>query len=323
MPLDPAPDRPGEFLTAPGTQMPPGGVIEWIKTGDGVCLRTARWMDAVAPVRGTVVLVNGRSEFIEKYSEVVGELLARGYCVFTFDWRGQGLSQRPLADPLKGHVRDFAEFDQDLHLIMEQIVLPRAPEPLIGLAHSMGGNIFLRYLHDNPGAFEKAVLTAPMLAINTGPFPYWVAQRLAQAQTAFGNAENYVFTGGPDTWNAPFEGNTVTSDHARYARNMALVEAHPQLRLASPTFQWLQSAFRSMALAHTEEFAHQIETPVLLISAALDKIVKPGADMTLISRMKRGSFALVKAEHEIMMERDDIRALFWGFFDAFVAAKIV
>lgn len=323
MPLDPAPDRPGEFLTAPGTQMPPGGVIEWIKTGDGVCLRTARWMDAVAPVRGTVVLVNGRSEFIEKYSEVVAELLARGYCVFTFDWRGQGLSQRPLADPLKGHVRDFAEFDQDLHLIMEQIVLPRAPEPLIGLAHSMGGNIFLRYLHDNPGAFEKAVLTAPMLAINTGPFPYWVAQRLAQAQTAFGNAESYVFTGGPDTWNAPFEGNTVTSDHARYARNMALVEAHPQLRLASPTFQWLQSAFRSMALAHTEEFAHQIETPVLLISAALDKIVKPGADMTLISRMKRGSFALVKAEHEIMMERDDIRALFWGFFDAFVAAKIV
>jgi lysophospholipase len=323
LPLDPAPERPTEFLTAPGTKMPPGGTVEWIKTGDGVCLRTARWMDAAAPVRGTVVLVNGRSEFIEKYSEVIGELLSRGYCVFTFDWRGQGLSQRALADPLKGHVRDFAEFDQDLHLIMEQIVLPRAPEPLIGLAHSMGGNVFLRYLHDNPGAFEKAVLTAPMLAVNTGPFPYWVAQRLAQMQTAFGNAENYVFTGGPGTWDGPFEGNVVTSDAGRYARNMALVRENPQLRLASPTFQWLQSAFRSMALVHTEEFAHQIETPVLLISAALDKLVKPGADMQLISRMKRGSFALVKAEHEIMMERDDIRALFWGFFDAFVAAKII
>jgi lysophospholipase len=323
LPLDAAPERPLDFKTAPGTQMPPGGTVEWIKTGDGVFLRTARWMDAAAPVRGTVVLVNGRSEFIEKYGEVIGELLMRGFCVFTFDWRGQGLSQRALADPLKGHIRDFAEFDQDLHLIMEQIVAPRAPEPLIGLAHSMGGNIFLRYLHDNPGAFAKAVLTAPMLAVNTGPFPYWVAQKLAQVQSAIGNAENYVFTGGPETWDAPFEGNTVTSDPKRYERNMALVKLHPELRLASPTFQWLQSAFRSIALAQSDEFAHQIETPVLLISAALDKIVKPGADMQLISRMKRGSFALVKAEHEIMMERDDIRALFWGFFDAFVAAKIV
>jgi lysophospholipase len=321
--VDAAAERPTDFKTAPGTNLPPGGIVEWIKTGDGIWLRTARWMDAAAPVRGTVVLVSGRTEFIEKYAEVIGELLARGFCVFTFDWRGQGLSQRALADPLKGYVRDFAEFDQDFHLIMEQAVLPRAPEPLIGLAHSMGGNLFLRYLHDNPGAFEKAVLTAPMLAINTGPFPYWVAQKLAQAQTSFGGAESYVFTGGPESWKAPFEGNTVTSDPKRYARYMALVEAHPELRLASPTFQWLHAAFRAMALAQSDEFAHQIETPVLLISAALDKLVKPGADMQLISRMKRGSFALVKAEHEIMMERDDIRALFWGFFDAFVAAKIV
>jgi lysophospholipase len=318
-----APLGPIDFKTAPGTQMPPGGVVEWIKTGDGISLRTARWTNATAPVRGSVVLMGGRTEFIEKYAEVIGELLARGYCVFTFDWRGQGLSQRPLADPLKGHVRDFAEFDQDLHLIMEQLVLPRAPEPLIGLAHSMGGNIFLRYLHDNPGAFEKAILTAPMLAIHTGPFPYWAAKQIAGLQSGLGSPENYVFTGGPDTWKGPFEGNTITSDPGRYARHMALVETHPELRLASPTFQWLQAAFRSMSLVQSEEFAHQIETPVLLISAALDKIVKPGADMQLISRMKRGSFALVKAEHEIMMERDDIRSLFWGFFDAFVAAKIV
>ena len=47
--------------------------------------------------RGTVVLLTGRGEFIEKYAtEVVGELLERGFAVVALDWRGQGLSDRPL-----------------------------------------------------------------------------------------------------------------------------------------------------------------------------------------------------------------------------------
>lgn len=317
-----APFRPLAFLEAHGTKMPPGGEIEWLKTGDGVDLRTARWMNPAAPVRGTVVLFHGRTEFIEKYSEVIAELLERGYCVFTFDWRGQGLSQRSLEDPLKGHVKDFAQFDQDLRLFMEQIVHPRAPEPLYGLAHSMGGNIFLRYLHDNPGAFAKAVLTAPMLAIKTGAFPQWFARGTAVIQSGFGGGESYVWGGGAQTARATFEENVVTRDRARFDRLEALLEAHPQLRLASPTFHWLEAAFRSMALARSEEFASQIEAHVLLIGAAHDKIVHPGADMRLIRRLKHGSFVLLQAEHEIMMERDEIRRLFWGFFDAFVAAKV-
>lgn len=299
--------------------MPPGGEIEWVQTGDGVRLRTARWMNPAAPVRGSVVLFHGRTEFIEKYAEVIGELLSRGYCVFTFDWRGQGLSQRALTDSLKGHVKDFADFDQDLSLIMDQVVARRAPTPLFGLAHSMGGNVFLRYLHDNPGAFARAVLTAPMLAIKTGAFPPWFARSAAILQAGYGGGDSYVWGGGAGTWKSAFEGNVVTSDRVRFERSEALLEAYPQLRLASPTFQWLEAAFRAMALARSEEFASQIETPVLLIGAAHDKIVHPGADMRLIRRLKRGSFVLLQAEHEIMMERDEIRSLFWGFFDAFVS----
>jgi lysophospholipase len=295
-------------------------VVEWVKTGDGAELRTARWKPAGAPA-GTVVLLHGRTEFIEKYCEVAGELLARGYCVFTFDWRGQGLSHRALSDPLKGHVQDFGQFDQDLHLFMDRIVLASAPEPLIGLAHSMGGNIFLRYLHDNPGAFHKAVLTAPMLAIKTSPFPQWFARAIAFLQTSLGASDGYVWGGGPQHWTHPFAGNAVTTDAARFARAEALLQAEPRLRLASPTFQWLEAAFRSMALARSHDFAQSIETPVLLMGAAHDQIVHPGADMRLIRRLKHGSFVLLQAQHEIMMERDEIRNLFWGFFDAFVAAK--
>ena len=50
-----------------------------IKTSDGVNLRFARW--APPPGRkGTVVVMQGRAEFIEKYFETVRDLRARGIC---------------------------------------------------------------------------------------------------------------------------------------------------------------------------------------------------------------------------------------------------
>ena len=46
---------------------------------------------------GTCVLLNGQTEFIEKYFEVIDELRGRGFAVATMDWRGQGGSGRMTA----------------------------------------------------------------------------------------------------------------------------------------------------------------------------------------------------------------------------------
>ena len=74
------------------------------------------------------VVQQGRGEFIEKYAvEVVGELLDRGYAVQALDWRGQGLSERPLADPDKGHIDDFATYLDDFQAFMSEVVAPAAP----------------------------------------------------------------------------------------------------------------------------------------------------------------------------------------------------
>ncbi|MBI1212792.1 MAG: alpha/beta fold hydrolase [Alphaproteobacteria bacterium] len=312
-----------DLVLSPGNPAPPGGVVEWLTEGDRVRLRTVRWILPPHEVRGTVVLVQGRSEFIEKYFEVVRELLDRKFSVVTFDWRGQGLSSRQLQDKHKGHVGDFSEFDCDLHVVVERIVHQYAVKPYFGLAHSMGGNVMLRYLHDNPHEFERAVLTAPMLAVKTAPFPLWFARAIATLWTATGNKGAYVFGGAQqDPMVQAFETNVVTSDKTRFERMMQSLTADPDLALGAPTFGWLEAAFRSMDLVKTEEFAAAIETPVLLIGAAYDKLVDLGADIRLIRRLKRGMYVLLKSEHEIMMERDDIRTAFWNCFDAFVAPAL-
>src|SRR6185295_402746 len=119
--------------------------------------------------KGRVVMLGGRGEFIEKYAtEVVGELLGRGLEVFALDWRGQGLSQRALADPEKGHVEDFASFSDDLHRFLTTIVGRSTGEsPVLVLAHSMGGLATLRLLAEHAGErlVAAALLCAPMTSL--------------------------------------------------------------------------------------------------------------------------------------------------------------
>ena len=105
----------------------------------GARLRYACW-NVPGTARGTVVVLTGRGEFIEKYAtEVVGELLGRGYAVIAMDWRGQGLSDRPLADRNKGHIDNFATYMADLRLFLDKIVDARRPPADPGALPFHGG----------------------------------------------------------------------------------------------------------------------------------------------------------------------------------------
>ncbi|MBV9078141.1 MAG: alpha/beta hydrolase, partial [Methylobacteriaceae bacterium] len=104
------------LLDQPGNPAPEGAELRAVVTADAIRLRVASWHPA-GPARGTVLLMQGRAEFIEKYFEVAGELLERGFAVVTFDWRGQGGSGRSLSDRQKGHVVRFADFRQDVEAV--------------------------------------------------------------------------------------------------------------------------------------------------------------------------------------------------------------
>src|SRR3954464_8174681 len=144
---------------------------------DSARLRTARFAaDPGAADRGICVLLNGQTEFIEKYHEVIDELRGRGFAVATLDWRGQGGSQRAQDNPLKSYVRDYSDFDEDFAAFVSKVIEPLTDHPPLVLAHSMGGHNTLRALHDHPGWFRAAVLTAPMLRISTRGYPETAAR---------------------------------------------------------------------------------------------------------------------------------------------------
>ena len=105
------------FVEVPGHVSPESGVAMAVRAARGIAVRAAHWVPPAA--RGTVLVCTGRSEFIEKYFDVVRDLLGRGFAVVAFDWRGQGLSTRALRNRRKGHVGDFSEYHADLQAVVE------------------------------------------------------------------------------------------------------------------------------------------------------------------------------------------------------------
>jgi lysophospholipase len=287
----------------------------------GTRLRAARFAcDPSAAERGVCVLLNGQTEFIEKYFEVIDELRGRGFAVAALDWRGQGGSQRMIPEaPLKGHIDDFAEYDADLEALMEQVVTPMLAKGTmpIALAHSMGGHILLRYLGRHPGRIRAAACCAPMLMFSTRGQPRWLVRAVTVAMTAMGHGRDFVWgMAARDPLQLGFADQIVTSDVARFQRCKDFLTRHPDLRLAGPTWGWVAAAYRSIASLK----AKPIVTPVLLYGAGHDRVVVTSETRLFAGRMPRGTYKQIDgAEHEILMERDIFRAQFWQAFDAFMA----
>jgi len=306
------------LVSIPANPVPEGAVTGMLKTPDGVSIRFARWAPP-AGRKGTVCIFQGRTEFIEKYFEVVRDLHARGFAVATLDWRGQGLSERLLRDPRKGHVTSFAKYGIDLETFMNEVVLPDCPPPLFGLGHSMGASILLRAAALGRRWFDRIVLSAPMIRLtNIRLLP--LVPPLIRTMRIIGLGNSYVPGGGSASPSMmPFLDNPVTSDPVRHARTAAIMDAEPALAIGAPTVAWLDSAFRVMAEFANPAFPAKLRQPLLMVACGRDRLVSTAAIEDFGSRLRVGSHLILPgSKHEVLMEQDPYRLQFWAAFDAFV-----
>jgi lysophospholipase len=239
--------------------------------------------------------------------------------VATFDWRGQGLSDRALSDRHKGYVRSFSNYITDLEAMMEQVVLPDCPPPIFALAHSMGAAVAIRACDDGSRWFERLVLSAPMIALPPGHLT-GVAGPLARLMRFIGRGGAYVPSGDSGAAGTEsFIGNVLTSDPVRYARNAAVLEQEPALGLGAPTVAWADVALRQMKQFSEPGYAASIRQPILMVAAGRDEVVSTSAIESFGQNLLAGRhLILAGAKHEMLQEQDHYRAQFWAAFDAFV-----
>ncbi len=308
------------LAVVPSNPVPEGARVGYFETSDKIQLRYALFPKGPGPAKGTICLVQGRTEFIEKYFETIADFQSRGFAVATFDWRGQGGSQRLIRNRKLGHVKHFDDYWTDLKSFHGSILLPDSPGPYYLVGHSMGGLASLYAGIKDRMMFDRIFLSAPMVGLDHQPFSMAGMARVAGAISAIGLGRLAV--GRKSDRSAaemPFAGNPVTSDVTRYMRSVDVLKARPDLEVGNPTYRWAAAAFTAMAGAAEDSFPGAIKIPVLMLAAARDRIVSTSAIETLGLRMRTGRHAIIAAaNHELFMETNDIRAQVFAAFDAFI-----
>lgn len=306
------------LVSVAGNPTPPRPHLH-VVDGSGVGLRTVSWLPPRA-ARGTVLLLLGRGDFVEKYFEVVHELLDRGWAVTCFDWRGQGGSERLHPDPWRGHVDSFGGYVADVSAVADT-VLAHLPRPVVGLAHSMGAAILLHALAMRPDLVARAVLTAPMLALSPRLAPPGAR---AAVRVLKGLGLGTSFVPGPTIRAVAMPrfdpDNLLTSDPLRYLRSYEILAEAPHLGVGKPTIGWLHAAYAGMDGLRAGGPAASIATPLLLVAGDRDRVTHtPAAVAFAAAAPTRTCVVIEGAAHDVMLERNALRNQVLAAFDAFAA----
>ena len=303
-------------LYADLAEAPSDGYAIWAEAADGVRLRLAFWPRGD---KGTVLVLPGRTEFIEKYGRTAREFTQRGYAMACIDWRGKGLSDRLVPNRQIGHVEHFRDYQSDLQALLKAAAKAKLPRPYFLCAHSMGGTIALRALHENLDVV-KSVFSAPMWGLLIDPLWRPLVQAVAAGSRTVGLGQEFAPGTGPKNYIASheFEDNSLTSSRDGWDYMCRLINEHPGLEIGGPSIQWLYAA-----LTETRELMSM--TPPLLDLLCLvgsdEKVVDKKDMAEYMERWPNGQLSIVTcARHEIFMESPEIRKRTHDIMDAFFMA---
>ena len=272
----------------------------------GAQLRYALFRPEQKNPRGTIVIVQGRNECIEKYLETIRDLTTAGFVVATFDLRGQALSGRLGKNPRTGHVEHFRDYLTDIDRFLSVIIEPVAPQPIHILAHSLGGLIALSLAPRLGARVSRMVLSAPLVGLSGLPVSPRLAFSVAAFFSTFGMGERPL---GKERGTMPFDGNPLTSCPTRFGNLSRLRETHSDLGIGPPTARWLNEVRKAMARVLQPDHLTQITVPTLILAPVQDGVVPFSAMEGLARRFRAGRLVPISgARHELLMEQDRYRA---------------
>ncbi|OEF26104.1 alpha/beta fold hydrolase [Vibrio rumoiensis] len=269
------------------------------------------WISLTKPQHTkAIVVVNGRIESVNKYQELFWDLFQQGYDIYSYDHRGQGLSDRCCSDKQIGHVEHFDFYIKDLHHVLNSFDLSHYQQKFF-LAHSMGGAITTRYLQTHPQhGFDGVALSAPMIGIQM----QWYLRPFSRSITKWMSSRSDIpaYAPGQTPYHAkPFETNNLTSSALRYQWFRGLYEQVPDIQLGGPSSHWVHQSL--LAAKQCSQQVQQINLPLLLLQASEDTIVDNAAQRRFINKLNKnqpalGQLVVIKgAKHELLCEADRFR----------------
>ena len=301
------------------------GQTTFRKSKDGKNLRIVFWKAQKVNAFGTVFFLNGHREFIEKYSKTFQFFLKKGFNVITLDWRGWGLSDRPFPSrPKVQHIYSTAEYQMDLDVVIALAQEKNLAKPWNLVAHSLGCLIGLRRLISDPRRFSKYIFLSPLWGnVRLIPRPFQrlllrcekILQFLSLTEITHQNPKSYK----PYSLTVHFKENTLTSDKKQFDRLQAILRENTELHSGTPTLGYLIAILKEINVLNAVDLPNK---QILVLLAVQERITDNDAVLRFI---KRHEFIKVekipKAQHEILIEKEEIRGKALSLMHAFLKAS--
>lgn len=223
--------------------------------------------------RGSIMMFHGYSEFFGKYHEMSWYFYQEGYAFFLMEMRGHGYSERLVDRMDYVCIDDFEKYVDDEKAFYDKVVRDKLNHrPLYLFCHSMGGAVGAFFLEKYPDVFKKAVLSSPMLQINTGDIPMPVVNMMIW----YAKRKRLMKKPGPGQreWNPDDRADreyTYSKARYDYVKEQQLSDVHHQTCCA--TYGWMAASFK--ADKKILKNASKVTTPVLLFQAGKDTLVRP------------------------------------------------
>ncbi len=225
-------------------EWPQQAFASFVQTDDNIRVRIGSWVgDDVN--NGTILILPGRTGYIERYGRIVKEFRKRGFASVAIDWRGHGLSDRLTENQQVCHVDRFEHYQSDLAAMMEEARKRNMPKPWYLVGNSLGATIGLRAI-SNGLNINACAFVSPMWGINMSKSLRLLAWSLTWAYVKIG--KGHVFTPSFDeknyVVNTQFGNNTLTSDKGFYKYWSNQLQKHPELQLGGPSTGWLYEGLK-------------------------------------------------------------------------------
>lgn len=271
----------------------------------------------------TIVILSGFGMISDQYHEFAQSFLRRGFAVWSFDWRGQGLSSKTTNVKTLGHIDSFETHLKDLSKVLSSIP---SDKPFILFGLSMGGHLTFSFLESNynTSSIKAAIAVAPMVDIQTSPFPRWTAKALAYIMTSLGAGEKFVVGRGPFELDKFHYNPHEFGDPEKFVIHKTILEKNPDAVIGAPSYQWLRAAFESMETAKNEQYLKKISCPILIIQAEHENKVINAPQEKVCEKMKKCKLVQIKgSHHSLHADTNEVLKEFWKEVDQFMENKVL
>ncbi len=277
---------------------------------------------AANPSMGSVLILVGWGEWIEKYTDVIRNWNERGYDVVIAEWRGQGKSSRFLMDRNKTWLPSFDLLVDDLERLFRTELLDA--KKVILFCHSMGAHIGLRWYLGRGrkyASIKGIILTSPLHQFKSAPIPPLAARVIISVAAWLGFDQAYAI-GQKDFDQAAgdFASNPLTTDETAFNAMKAQLVSDPSLKVGGITYGWLYALLQSAKRLELDLSRGAPRIAYMVMGPNNDPLVDEKS-FALISSMLPNctTHYLAGAKHELVQEAPALRAQAWRWVDDFLS----